>query len=147
MLPERIAIDYVVPAQEPPRRPPGGSFLLEVLKRRGFTNVVMRYEPQLRLPEPASPRDAFEGDIVVLDLHHAGIDQDLETANRVIAAVGDRINRQRSVVVVYGTAQFYAGVPKLNQSDKYCGASNGPLTFVARVLEAAYVVDALPRGS
>ncbi len=143
LLPERIAIDYVVPANAPPRRPRGVSFLLEVLKRRGFTNVVVRNEPQLRSPEPASPRDAFEADIVVLDLHHGGIDQDLDAANAVIAAVGERIDSQRSVVVVYGTAQFYAGVPKLNQADKYCGASNGPLTFVARILEAAYVVDAL----
>ncbi len=150
LLPERIAIDYVVPAQAPPRRLQGVSFLLEVLKRRGFTNVVVRYEPQLRLqrlpagelPETASQRAVFEADIVVLDLHHAGIDQNLDAANAVIAAVGDRIDSQRSVVVVYGTAQFYKAVPKLNQADKYCGASNGPLTFVARILEAAYVVDA-----
>lgn len=142
LLPERIAIDYVVPANAPPRRPRGVSFLLEVLKRRGFTNVVVRYEPQLRSPETASQRDSFEADIVVLDLHHGGIDQDLDAANAVIAAVGDRVDSQRSVVVVYGTAH-YAAVPKLNQSDKYCGASNGPLTFVARILEATYVVDAL----
>lgn len=150
LLPERIAIDYVVPAQAPPRRSQGVSFLLEVLKRRGFTNVVVRYEPQLRsqippvgeLPETTRPRDVFEADIVVLDLHHGGIDQDMDAANAVIAAVGDRIDSQRSVVVVYGTGH-YAAVPKLNQADKYCGASNGPLTFVARVLEAAYVVDAL----
>ena len=64
----------------------------------------------------------------------------------MIAAVGEKIDRQQSVVVVYGTARFYDGVPKLNQVDKYCGASNGPLTFMARILEAAYVVDALEHG-
>jgi hypothetical protein len=143
LLPERIAIDYVVPANPPPRRPRGISFLLEVLKRGGFTNVVVRYEPQLLSSETASQKDTFEADIVVLDLHHAGIDQNLAVANGVIAAVGDRVDSQRSVVVVYGTARFYDGVPKLNQADKYCGASNGPLTFMARILEAAYVVDAL----
>lgn len=143
LLPERITVDYVIPTNAPPRRQRGVSFLLEILKRRGFTNVVVRYEPQVRAQEATSQRDSFEADIVVLDLHHAGIDQDLDAANAVITAVGDKVVSQRSVVVVYGTAQFYAGVPKLNQADKYCGASNSPLTFAARILEAAYVVDAL----
>jgi len=143
LLPERIAIDYVIPAAPPPRRQRGVSFLLEILKRRGFTNVVLRYEPQLRAAQPPSSGDTFEAQIIVIDLHHAGIDQDLDVANAVIAAAGNRVDGQRSVVVVYGTERFYAGVPQLNQVDKYCGASNGPLTFVARVLEAAYVVDAL----
>lgn len=146
LLPERIAIDYVIPMHSPSRRPRGVSFLLEILRRRGFTNVVLRYEPQLpqgELPQPGEQAPPFEADVVIIDLHHAGIDQDLDVSNAVIAAVGQRILSQRSVVVVYGTAKFYEGVPTLNQADKYCGASNGPLTFVARVLEATYVVDAL----
>lgn len=143
LLPESTEIDYVIPAAAPPRRQRGVSFLLEILKRRGFTNVILRYEPSLRAAPPTSASGIFEAQIVVIDLHHAGIDQDLDAANAAIAAVGNRVDGQRSVVVVYGTARFYEGVPQLNQADKYCGASNGPLTFVARVLEATYVVDAL----
>jgi hypothetical protein len=145
VLPERTTLDFVVPAAAPARRDGGVDFLLRILKRRGFApgNLVLRYEPTLRSPATVEQCAPFNADIVVLDLHHGGIDQDLPLCNAVIAAVGDRLADPKTVVIVYGTARFYDGVSTLNQQDKYCSASNGALTLVARVLEATYMVDAL----
>ena len=146
LLPERTSIDFVIPGHAPPRRDKGVEFLLEILSRRGFADVTLRYEPHLSSVQTAAQCAPFNADIVVLDLNHAGIDQDLNISNAIIAAVGDQIPNERSVVIVYGTARFYEGVPALNQRDRYSSASNGPLTFVARILEATYVVDAMVRG-
>jgi len=49
--------------------------------------------------------------------------------------------RQASLVV-YGSEQYQA-VRDLIDQGVYCGGSNGPLTFIARVLEAAYMADAV----
>jgi hypothetical protein len=145
VLPERTTLDFVVPAPAPARRDAGVDFLLRILQRRGFApgNVVLRYESTLRSPATAEQCAPFTADIVVLDLHHGGIDQDLSLCNAVIAAVGDKLADPKTVVIVYGTAKFYEGVSILNQENKYCSASNGALTLVARVLEATYMVDAL----
>jgi hypothetical protein len=141
-IPERTSIDYVVPAGEPQRRPRSLAILLEILYRRGF-QVELKYDPAFQDPAAAQTRPPFEADVVVLDLHHAGIDQNLEKANAVIKAVGARVPAEQAALVVYGNARFYEEIPNLTAAGKYCGASNGPLSFVARVLEASYVTDAV----
>lgn len=138
LLPERTSIDFVIPMKAPARRDQGVDFLLEILRRRGFTDVTLRYEPKLKNPQTAFQCNPFEGDIVVLDLNHAGIDENEAASNAIIAAIAEKIANESSVLVVYGTARY-----RLNQRDRYSSASNGPLTFVARVLEATYVVDAV----
>jgi hypothetical protein len=141
-IPERTSIDYVVPGVEPQRRPRSLAILLEILYRRGF-RVEIKFDPAFQDPETAQTRPLFEADVVVLDLHHAGIDQNLEKANAVIKAVGAKVPAEQAALIVYGTARFYEEIPNLAANGKYCGASNGPLSFVARVLEAAYVTDAV----
>jgi hypothetical protein len=141
-IPERTSIDYVVPAVEPQRRPRSLAILLEILYRRGF-RVEIKYDPAFQDSEAAQTRPRFEADVVVLDLHHAGIDQDQEKANAVIKAVGARVPAEQAALIIYGNARFYEEIPNLAAAGKYCGASNGPLSFVARVLEAAYVTDAV----
>lgn len=140
-VPERISIDFVVPAPAPQRRPDSLTLLLEVLERRGFHPEV-RYEPDFQTFDAAQLRPNFAAQIVVLDLYHAGIDQNLDQANAMIRAVATKIPTQQSALVVYGSGQYESVRDLINKGD-YCGASNGPLTFVARVLEAAYVVDAI----
>lgn len=141
-IPERMIVDYVVPTAAPSSRSPGLSFLLEVLQRRGF-QPVLKYEPDFQDPKLAQQRPIFGADIIVLDLHHAKIDQDLDTANQVIQAIATKIPSQRATLIVYGSARFYEAVSDMTQRGDYCGASNSPLSLVARVLEAAYVVDAI----
>ncbi|NEQ34137.1 MAG: hypothetical protein F6K04_24635 [Leptolyngbya sp. SIO4C5] len=141
-IPERMRVDYVVPIATPQQRPQSLSFLLEVLQRRGF-QPILKYEPAFQDPVAAQQRPSFKTDIVVLDLHHAGIDQDLDQANAVIQAIAAKVPSQRAALVVYGSARFYQAIADLTQRGDYCGASNNPLSLVARVLEAAYVVDAV----
>jgi hypothetical protein len=140
-IPERISIEYLVPTTSPQRRQKSLDVLLEILERRGF-NAVLRHEPNFQDPNLAQQQPMFNVDIVVLDLHHAGIDQDKDKANTTIKAVSDKMPFQQSSLVVYGSGQ-YSALWDLITQEVYCGASNGPLTFVARVLEAAYVADAI----
>lgn len=140
-IPERIRLDYVIPVQAPARRPGSLKVLLDVLQRRGF-NVVPQYDSAFQDEQAAQQRPMFEADIVVLDLHHAGLDQDVDQANQVIHAIAAKVPSQQAALVVYGNGQ-YGAVRELVQRGDYCGASNGPLSFVARVLEAAYVADAV----
>jgi|GEM_PF-2785403 len=141
-IPERIALDYIVPAAAPRSRPKSLNILLKVLEGRGFSPLP-KFDPTLQFPTPGPQSLQLKADVVVLDLQHGGIDRDLETANTTIHAVAARIPHQQAALVVYGRERFYEAVAELNGADEYCGASNSPLSLVARVLEAAYVVDAL----
>lgn len=107
LLPERIAIDYVVPSPAPAHRAAGVSFLLEVLKRRGF-NAVLRYEPQFRDAASAQTQPNFTADVVVLDLRHSGIDQDSTQANTTINAIASKIPSGQGALVVYGSGRYDA---------------------------------------
>lgn len=141
-IPEHLTIEYVVPSSATQhRRQDSLNVLLEVLQRRGF-KAVLKYEPGFQDKEVAQQRPMFTSDIIVLDLHHGGIDRDQLKANAVIKAIADKIPFQQASLVVYGSEQYQA-VRDLIDQGVYCGGSNGPLTFVARVLEAAYVADAV----
>ncbi|MGP1383442.1 MAG: hypothetical protein ACTS2F_07755 [Thainema sp.] len=144
--PERITIDYVVPAQKSRQPKKELNILLKILENRGF-GTFLKYESEFQDPNSTQHKSEFGADVVVLDLHHAGLDNntDKDKAEAVIRAVGAKLrSTEPSALVVYGNGYFDA-VTQLNRDDKYCGASNTPLTFVARVLEAAYVVDAVKR--
>ncbi|NJO39996.1 MAG: hypothetical protein HC865_04775 [Cyanobacteria bacterium RU_5_0] len=140
-IPDRITIDFVVPTPAPQRRPDSLTFLLKVLEHRGFHPEV-RYEPDFQTPDAAQQRPNFAAQIVVLDLHHAGIDRNLDHANAAIRVVAEKILSQKSALIIYGSGQYDAVRDLVNQGE-FCGVSNGPLSFVTRVLEAAYVVDAI----
>lgn len=142
-LPGRLSIDYVVPAPAPQRLPQGMNLLLKALKRRGFENVMVRHEPGLRSSDPLGQVGRFSADIVVLDLHHADLEPN--QADQVIEAAATRFPSGQAALVVYGSGRYNA-VPALNQQGTYCVVSNGPPTFVARVLETAYLMDAVQAG-
>lgn len=139
-IPERVCLDSVIPAPVPAQRPRSLTLLLEVLQRRGF-NVVPTYEPAFQAAQAIQQRPMFTADIVVLDLYHGGLDQDTAKADAVIRAIAAKVPPQQAALVVYGNGR-YGAVQELVQREDYINASNGPLSFVARVLEAAYVADA-----
>lgn len=143
-IPERLSLTYLVPRARPQQPLPSLTRLLEILERRGF-QPTLTFQPGFADAAVAAQQPALKADIVVLDLYHGGFALDLETANPTIEAVAAKLPSQQAALVVYGNG-FYQAVSDLTERGEYCGASNNPLSLVARVLEAAYVIDAVRAG-
>lgn len=140
-IPETIALDYLVPGAEPRSRPGSLNFLLKVLQGRGF-RALLKFEPGFQTVAASQALPSLNAEVVVLDLHHAGIDRQTDAANEAIRAVAAKLPQQQATLVVYGSGRYDA-INELTGAGNYCGASNNPLSLVARVLEAAYVADAI----
>lgn len=144
-IPERLSLTYLVPRARPQRQLPSLTRLLDILAGRGF-QPKLSFQPGFSDPVTAQQQPDLTTDIVVLDLYHGGFALDTERANPTIQAVAAKLPSQQAALVVYGNARFYQAVTDLTERGEYCGASNNPLSLVARVLEAAYVIDAVRAG-
>jgi hypothetical protein len=123
--------------------PTGLTFLQKVLQRRGFKQIQTKFVPELLSAEATRQLPLFSGDVVVLDLHHGELtDNQVE---QVINNIATRVPFQQSTLVVYLVGRRSQALNELPQQGHYSVPANSPLSLVGRVVEAAYVADAIKR--
>ncbi|NJN59006.1 MAG: hypothetical protein HC879_16665 [Leptolyngbyaceae cyanobacterium SL_5_9] len=125
-----ITVDYVLPVAQLNSLPDEVKFL----QRRGFQTA-----PRFISADQINSATLI-GDVVVLDLFRSGIARD--QADSIIEAIAPRIPAKQSVLVVYVIGHSEA-VTRIMKTGQYCVAANSPLSFIGRVVDAAYVADAL----
>ena len=137
-IPSQVTIDYVLPVAQNNVDLAQLNLALRVLTARGF-DVSDRHLPALQNDAQTSTLPMLNGsDILLLDLTSAQV---ADTAyNDIIRRTITKLSPEQTALVVF--------VPS-NQTnirdfpDYYCNAANSLLTLVPRVIEAAYVMNAI----
>jgi hypothetical protein len=130
----RISVDYIVPTAQLNQTPEG----LKLLQGRGF-QVVSKFISITQLQSAQ-----LLADVVVLDLPAAGITKaQKDKGEPIIQTVIDKLLRQKAVLIVYVPGFQSDVINRATEAGSYCIGAQSPLSLVGRVVEAAYVVDAL----
>lgn len=138
-LPGRMTVDYVLPvaqAQSDAQKTEQ-KIAQKGLERRGF-RVFPKFLPELQQDDTAVKLPNFAADIVVLDLYNVQVEETEQIIQRVVS----KVPKSKGVSIIHLSGRS-ARMDELTREGHYCSAANGPLTLVARVLEAAYVMDAI----
>ncbi|NEQ44333.1 MAG: hypothetical protein F6K00_12560 [Leptolyngbya sp. SIOISBB] len=137
-----IKVDYILPIAEPPAWPQNLGFLLRVLESRGF-QTLPQFMPAFQQAASAQNLPPLTGDVVVLDLENAHIDD--EQRDRIIRWVAEKVPFQRSTLVAYTTGRHQA-INELPAAGHYCVGANSPLSLVGHAVNAAYIADVVKQG-
>lgn len=128
----RVTVDYVIPTDQLQILPPE----LKFLQTRGFQTTPKIIAPtQLAsLPLPA--------DVIVLDLFNAGITTEAQ-AEPIITTLISKLPYKQAVLVVYIVGFHSQTLNTVIANGHLCIPAQSPLSLVGRVIDAAYVADAL----
>jgi hypothetical protein len=130
----RIPVDYIVPIAQLSQTPEG----FHLLKGRGF-QTTPKFIPVAQLQTTQ-----FLASIIVLDLPAAGITRAQKVeGERIIQAVVDNLPYKKAVLVIYIPGFQSDVINQATEAGSYCIGAQSPLSLVGRVIEAAYVIDAL----
>jgi hypothetical protein len=127
----QITVDYILPVAQLNSLPHEVKFL----QRRGF-----RATPRF-IPAEQISATTLIGEVVVLDLFNSKIAPD--QADAIIRAIAQQIPFKRSVLVVYIVGYQSKELNQILADGHYCVPANSLLSLVGRVVDAAYVADAL----
>lgn len=137
-IPSQVKIDYVLPTVNGNVDPGKLSRSVRVLTARGF-DINARFVPDLQDDDQAKELPMMDGSsILLLDLTSAQVTE--AEYDSIIRRTVAKLRPSQTALVVY--------VPSNSTNirefpDYYCNAANSLLTLVPRVIEAAYVIDAI----